>query len=90
MRMSVVVRRARRLEAHVRELRDVDLERNAVLEAERDGDHERVHEAGQRRAFLCDVDEDVAGGAVLEQADVDVALVVADAEFAADLGAVIR
>src|SRR5688572_31152196 len=44
------------------ELRDVHLERHAVLEAEADGDHERVHEAGQRRALLGDVDEDVARG----------------------------
>ena len=84
-----VVREAARLEAHVRELRDVDLERHAVLEAERDRDHERVHEAGEGRALLGDVDEDVAGRAVVVEADVDVALVVADAELAADLGAVV-
>jgi site-specific DNA recombinase len=85
-----VVRHPARLEAHVGELRDVDLERHAVLEAERDRDHERVHQARQRRALLGDVHEDVAGGAVLVEADVDVALVVADAELAADLDAVLR
>ena len=79
-----------RLEAHVGELRDVHLERHAVLEAERDGDHERVHQAGEGRALLGDVDEDVARRAVVEDADVDVALVLADAELAADLGAVVR
>ena len=81
---------ARRLEAHVRELRDVHLERHAVLQAQRDRDHERVHQAGEGRALLRDVDEDVAGRAVVEDADVDVALVLADAELAADLGAVVR
>src|SRR5439155_611634 len=85
-----VVRLPARLEPHVRELRHVHLERHAVLEAERDRDHEGVHEAGERRAFLGDVDKDVAGRPVLVEADVDVALVVADAELAADLLAVVR
>ena len=85
-----VVRQPRRLEAHVGELRHVDLERHAVLETERHGDHERVHQAGERRSFLRDVEEDVAGGAVLEHPDVDVPLVLADAELATDLGAVVR
>src|SRR3990170_2900959 len=85
-----VVRHPRGLEAHVAELRDVDLERDAVLESERDGDHERVHEAGEGRSLLGDVHEDVAGRAVVEEADVDVALVLADLELAADLDAVVR
>ena len=85
-----VVRHPRRLEAHVAELRDVHLERHAVLEAERDGDHERVHQAGEGRALLRDVDEDVARRAVVEQADVDVALVLADLELAAHLDAIVR
>ena len=38
----------------------------AALEAER-RDHERVHQAGERRALLC-AGPDVAGGAVVEQA----------------------
>src|SRR3954454_4600166 len=82
-----VVREAARLEAHVAELRDVDLERDAVLESERDGDHERVHQPGEGCSLLRDVHEDVARGAVVVHADVDVALVLADAELAADLGA---
>src|SRR5438874_10332959 len=85
-----VVRQSARLEAHVAELRDVDLGRYAVLEAHRDGEAERVHQAGHRRPVLRDVDEDVAGAAVVVEADVDVALVVADLELAADLGAVER
>src|SRR6187455_1358342 len=85
-----VVRHPARLEAHVAELRDVHVERHAVLEPERDRDHERVHEAGQGRALLRDVHEDVAGRPVLEEADVDVALVLADLELAADLRAVVR
>src|SRR5207244_5361400 len=78
-----------RLEAHVRELRAIHLERHAVLQAEGYADHEAVHQARERRAFLRDVDEDVAGRPVLEQADVDVALVLADAELAADLDAIV-
>ena len=72
------------------QLRDVDLRRDAVLEAHRDRDHQRVHQALERRPVLRDVNEDVAGRAVLVQADVDVALVVADLELAADLGAIQR
>ena len=74
----------------MRQLRDVDLGRHAVLQAHRDRDHQRVHQALQRRAVLRDVDEHVAGGSVVEHADVDVALVLADAELAADLVAVVR
>jgi hypothetical protein len=73
----------------VAELRDVDFERDAVLEPERDRDHERVHETGEGGALLRDVHEDVAGRPVVEEADVDVALVLADLELAADLDAVV-
>src|SRR3989304_2194143 len=66
------------------------LERDAVLEPERDGDHERVHETGEGRALLGDVHEDVAGRAVVEEADVDVALVLADLELAAAFAAIVR
>src|SRR5437588_5887635 len=85
-----VVRQAARLEAHVTELRDVDLRRHSVLKTHRDGEAERVHQACHRRAVLGDVDEDVARAAVVVQTDVDVALVVTDLELAADLGAVER
>src|SRR6476646_4751115 len=84
-----VVRRARWLEAEVRQLRHVHLGRHAVLQAHRDRDHQRVHQALQRRPILGDVDEDVARRAVVEHTDVDVPLVLADAELAPDLVAVV-
>jgi hypothetical protein len=46
--------------------------RRAVLEAQRDGDHERVLQAREGRALLGDVDEDVAG--LLENDEVQDAL----------------
>jgi hypothetical protein len=41
------------------------LERHAVLQAERDGDGEVVHQAAEGGAFLVHVDEDLAERAVL-------------------------
>jgi hypothetical protein len=56
----LVVGHPGRLEAHVHELRDVRLERHAVLQADRDADRERVEQTGQRRALLAELDEDLA------------------------------
>ncbi len=64
-----------------------DLEGDAVLEGERDGGGEGVHEAGDGGAFLGHADEDFAGAAVGVEADGDVALVAAEAEFVGDGGA---
>ncbi len=64
-----------------------DLEGDAVLEGERDGGGEGVHEAGDGGAFLGHADEDFAGAAVGVEADGDVALVAAEAELVGDAGA---
>ena len=53
------------------------LERHAVLEPERDGDGEAVHEAAEGRAFLVHVEEDLAQRAVLVLAGAEVDLVAA-------------
>ena len=63
------------------------LERDAVLEGERDGGGEGVHEAGDGGAFLGHADEDFAGLAVGVEADGDVALVAGEAELVGDGGA---
>src|SRR5262249_16769650 len=81
---------ARRLEAYVAELRDQDLERDAELERHRGGDANGGHEARDRAPLLGHLDEDLARGAVLEEADVDVALMPGDVELVADRLAVRR
>jgi len=86
----VALHGTRRLKPREGEGVDIFVERHAVLQAERHRDHERVHQAGEGRALLGDVDEDVTRRAVLVEADVDVALVVADAELAADLDPILR
>ena len=75
------------LEAGVGELLAEDAERDAVLEGERDGGGEGVHEAGDGGAFLGHADEDFAGLAVGVEADGDVALVSGEAELVGDGGA---
>src|SRR6185437_6804924 len=59
---------------------------DAVLEAERGGGGEGVHEAGDGGAFFGHADEDLAGLAVGVEADGDVALVAANGEFVGDGG----
>ena len=56
----VALHEARRLEAREGEGVDVFLERHAVLQAERDGDGEVVHQRAEGGAFLVHVDEDLA------------------------------
>src|SRR5207249_8890860 len=75
---------ARRLEAHVAELGNQHLARHAVLERRRGEDADRIHEAGDRASLLGHLDEDLAGRAVLVEADVDVALVAGDVELVAE------
>ena len=82
-----VPRHPGRLEPHVAELVDEDLQRHAVLQRVRDGLRERVREAGDRRAFLRHHEEDLARRAVLVQADGDVALVAGDVELVRDRAA---
>src|SRR5207245_2165642 len=76
-----VRREAGRLEVDAAELRDEVLERDAVLE--RDGREQRdgVHEAADRRAFLRDVDEDLAGLSFFIEPDSHVTFLLADAEL---------
>ena len=66
------------LEAGEDEGVDELLERHAVLQAERDGDREAVHQAAEGRALLVHVDEDLAERAVLVLAGAQVDLVAAD------------
>ena len=75
-----VVGHARGLEAHVREHLDERLERHAVLEAVAHRDRERVHDAGERRALLRDLEEQLAGATVFVLADRHVAVAVGDPE----------
>ena len=79
-----VARQAGRLEVDAAELRDEVLERHAVLQRDRRQHGDGVHEAADGRAFLRDVDEDLAGRALVVQADGDVALLLADAELVRD------
>jgi hypothetical protein len=64
IRMSGIVRHTGRLEAHVRELRHERLERHAVLQRDRDRDRERVHDTGQGRPLLAELQEHLAQAVV--------------------------
>ena len=75
-----VVRQTGRLEAQVGELLDEGLERHAVLQADRDGDREGVHHAGQGRALLAELEEDLAELRVVVGAGREVALGATDGE----------
>ena len=75
------------LEPGVGELFAEHFERHAVLEGERDGGGEGIHEAGNGGTFFCHADEDFARLAVGVEADGDVALVPAEAELVRDGGA---
>src|SRR6266446_44169 len=72
---------AGRLEARVEQFVDEDLEGHAILQAERNGEGQAVHDARERRALFGHLDEDFAGAIVLVHAYGDVAFVAADAEF---------
>ena len=85
-----VARHSRRLESHVAELVDERLQRDAVLQRVRDRLRERVGEAGDRRSFLRHHEEDLAGLAVLEETDGDIALVSGDVELVGDRLALVR
>ena len=74
----VALHEAGRLEAGEGEGLDILLERHAVLQAERDGDGEVVHQRAEGGAFLVHVDEDLAEAAVVVLAGAQVDLVAAD------------
>ena len=67
-----------RLEPGEGEGLDIFLERNAVLQAERHGDREIVHERPERGAFLVHVNEDFAKPAVGILAGPEIDLVATD------------
>src|SRR5207247_151331 len=75
-----------RFEAHMAELAHQHFERHAVLQGHGRQDAEGIHEAGDRAAFLRDLDEQLAGRAVVVEADVDVAFLAADIEVSAQRG----
>ena len=60
-----------------------------MLQSDRDGCGEGIHQAGDGRAFLGHLDEDFAHLAVGVEADSDVALMAGDGEFVGDRGALI-
>src|SRR3546814_2570238 len=65
----VAVHHARGFETRESVGLDVLFKRHAVLQADRDGDGEVVHQAAEGGAFLVHVDEDLADRAVLVFAD---------------------
>src|SRR3546814_2555537 len=74
----VAVHHARGFETRESVGLDVLFKRHAVLQADRDGDGEVVHQAAEGGAFLVHVDEDLADRAVLVFAGAQVDLVAAD------------
>ncbi len=64
----------------LREHLDERLERHAVLQAVAHRDRERVHDAGERRALLGDLEEQLTRATVLVLADGHVAVAVGDPE----------
>ena len=79
-----------RLEPAMRELVDEDLQRHAVLQADRDRRPQDVHQAADRRALLGHRDEELAGPAVGIEADVDIPLVALDVELVGQAAAGMR
>ena len=74
----VPLHEAGRLEAGEGEGLDIFLERHAILQAERDGDGEIVHQRAEGGALLVHVDEDLADPPVLVFAGAQIDLVPAD------------
>ncbi len=72
------------LEAHVLEFFAEQAQRYAMLERDRDGEGEAVHEAGDGRAFLGHLDEELARISAGIESDGDVALVASDVELVGD------
>ncbi len=73
-----------RFKALVGELVDEAGQRDAVLERDAGGGADAVHQSADGRAFLRHGDEELAGGAVLVQADGQIAFVTADIEAVGD------
>jgi len=82
---NIGIRRvSHRLEAGVGEFVDQDLQGYAILQAQRDGRAEGIHDAADRAAFFRLRDEDLAGAAIFVQAHRDVAFVAGDVELMRD------
>ena len=79
-----VLRESRRLEAAVGELVDEDLKRHAVLQRHGHRLSEGVHQTRNGRPLLGHQQEDLAGLAVLVQADGEEPLVAVDRELVGD------
>ena len=77
------------LEAGVGEFFAQHFERNSVLQRQRDGGGEAVHQAGDGGAFFGHLDEDFAGLAAGVEADGDVAFVPGQREFMGERGALL-
>ena len=82
-----VLRVAPRLEAGVGELLHIHLERHAVLEAHRHRRAEGIHQPPDRAPLLRHRDEQLAGAAVVVEADGDVALMAPHIELVGDAAA---
>jgi len=74
----------------VAELVHQHFEGHAILHGHGREDADRVHQAGDRAAFLGDLDEHLARGAIVILANVDVALVAGDIELVAQRATVLR
>src|ERR1700736_2024752 len=85
-----VLRESRRLEAGVRELLHQHFQRDTVLERQRDAGREGIHQPRDGAAFLGHHQEDLAGRAILVDADRDVALVALDVELVGDRPALVE
>src|SRR5581483_630697 len=78
------------LEAGVREFLAEQLERNSVLERDRNRESEAVHQAAYCRTFLGHGDEQLAGRAVWIKTDGEISFVASDVELMRDRGALFR
>ena len=71
-------------ETHPLESTNRILNRQSVLQADREASTEALDQAGKRRAFLAHLDEDLSGAAIIEEADGEVALITGYREFMGD------
>src|ERR1700757_1675588 len=79
-----------RLEPRMRKFLAEQLERDSMLQRDRDGQSKAVHEPRDGRAFLGHGDEDFARAAVGIEADSDVAFVSSDLKLVCDGGPLLR
>ncbi len=75
------------LEARVRELLAEQLQRNSVLQRDRNRESEAVHQPADRRTFLGHGDEQLAGRAVRIKTDGEISFVASNIELMRNRGA---